>query len=130
MMGAGFVTFVMAEELPAMPSTGDVGAGFMPEIVGAAQILLALVYLANVLRGRDRASGLFSVRSLLLFLIFIGVAVATPWLGLPVAAGLGAFAGVVYAEGGKRWALAALTGFAFWALTQIGFGWLLDVPLP
>lgn len=130
MMGAGILICTLAAMLPAMPTTGDVGPAFLPEAIGAVDIVLAAVYLVNVLRNRDTASGLVSPRSLVLFAIFVVAAFATRWLGLPVAAGLGAFVGVLFQEGGKRWILAAVTGVAFWALTQIGFGWLLGVPLP
>ncbi|MBP1849517.1 tripartite tricarboxylate transporter TctB family protein [Rhizobium halophytocola] len=120
----------LALSLPPTHSRGDVGTGFMPILVAVGGLAIAAFYLFNVYRGTDRTNDTVSPRGVVLLAIFAVAVLAMTYIGLPAALALAAGAAVLIAERGQRWwiALAVVVGVA--VIAKLGFGWLLNVPLP
>jgi hypothetical protein len=121
--------FWMAQQMPARRAAGDVGSAFLPLIVAGIGTALTLIYLVQILMGRDRAHALAHPMALGLLALTLLTVGAMYWLGMPIALGLGAALMVIVLERGQRPLWAVGTGLVFWALTQFGFGMLLGVPL-
>ena len=121
--------FWMAEQMPARRAAGDVGSAFLPLIVAGLGAALTLVYLVQIVTGRDTARALAHPMALGLLVLTLVTVSAMYWTGMPIALGLGATLMVLALERGKKPLWAIGTGIVFWALTQFGFGMLLGVPL-
>lgn len=130
MLALSVTMWVMGAEMPQIRSMGDVGAAFLPKIVAICGACLALLYMFMVARGRDGGGTLIHPISLVLCVLFMLIVGLVPWLGLPLAAGLGATATVLLLERGGHIVAAVVTGVFFGLLTEYGFGMLLGVPLP
>lgn len=123
------VFFWMAKQMPATRAAGDVGSAFLPLILAGLGFALSLVYLAQIVMGRDRTKALAHPMALGLLILTLAAVGLIYWLGMAVALGLGAALMVGVLERGRRPFWAVGTGILFWALTQFGFGMLLGVPL-
>ena len=115
--------------MPPVRAAGDVGSAFLPLIVAGLGFCLSLLYLYQVLTGRDKANAFAHPIALILLLMTLGTVGLIYGFGMPVALGTGAALMVLALERGKTPFWAAGTGIMFWALTQFGFGMLLGVPL-
>ncbi|MXQ14245.1 tripartite tricarboxylate transporter TctB family protein [Microvirga makkahensis] len=121
--------FWIAMQMPPVRAAGDVGSAFLPLAVAALGFGLSLIYLLQIVVGRDGTRGLARPVALALLVLTLVAVASFHWIGMPVALGLGAGLMVIVLERGDKpfWAIG--TGIVFWALTQFGFGMLLGVPL-
>lgn len=123
------VFFRSALQMPPVRAAGDVGSAFLPLVMAVIGFALGLVYLGQVLTGRDNTKALAHPMALVLLVLTLGSVALIYGLGMPVALGAGAAIMVLVLERGKASLWAAGTGIVFWALTKFGFGMLLGVPL-
>ncbi|MEZ2622941.1 tripartite tricarboxylate transporter TctB family protein [Paenalcaligenes hominis] len=130
MLGFFIAIYFQALNLPNIQSMGDVGTAYLPKAVAISGMILSSIYLFTSLMGNDQSGALVSIASFGLLLVIVGMVILIKWLGLPVAAGLGAAAIVLLLERGKRLGTAIMTGIFFALLTYYGFGQLMGVPLP
>ena len=128
---ATFLT--MSLGLPEGHSRGDIGPGALPSQVAMFGLAVSLIYLVQALRGVDfgGSDGPVDVpRVAALVAIFVAVAVSAPWIGLPIALGLGACVGTLLFPGDRPWIRAVATGAGIWAIAFFLFGKVLGLPLP
>ncbi|TWG61366.1 tripartite tricarboxylate transporter TctB family protein [Aminobacter sp. J44] len=123
------VFFRSAWLMPPVRAAGDVGSAFLPLVMAVIGFGLSLIYLVQVLTGRDDTKALAHPMALVLLVLTLGTVALIYGLGMPVALGAGAAIMVLVLERGKAPLWAAGTGIVFWALTKFGFGTLLGVPL-
>lgn len=123
------VFFRSALQMPPVRAAGDVGSAFLPLVMAVIGFALGLIYLVQVLTGRDNTKALAHPMALVLLVLTLGTVTLIYGLGMPVALGAGAAIMVLVLERGKAPLWAAGTGIVFWALTKFGFGMLLGVPL-
>jgi hypothetical protein len=126
----GFFLF-SALSLPAGASRGDVGPAELPVGIAVFGMILAVLYAAAALLGRESGvEGALSFRPLVFALLFAGVILAAPHSGLAVALAAAVALGVLLIDGAGAVLRAGAAGLGTWALAAFGFGGLLGLPLP
>lgn len=135
----GVVTILDGVSQPASTSASGLGAGQFPIVVGTLTVVLGVLLVVQILRGRlghpDAAEGdvdttrlrwrqlALAAAALVLFALTVDV------LGYPIAAAL-AFIGVAVATGAKRWLLTIAIAVVLSLGVFYLFTLLLRIPLP